>query len=105
MSSLFIALFFSSFQGGIAAGVVSLMAPATMRSQLVAIHFLLSNLLGLGLGPTVVAAITDYVFRSDVALGQSIALSACIMCPLAFIVLRSGTNEVERIIKIRMAEI
>ena len=105
MSSLFIALFFTSFQGGIAAGVVSLMAPATMRSQLVAIHFLLSNLLGLGLGPTLVAAITDYVFGSDVALGQSIALSACILCPLAFVVLRSGTNEVERIIKVRMAEI
>ena len=104
MGSLFVALFFTSFQGGIAAGVVSLMAPATMRSQLVAIHFLLSNLLGLGLGPTVVAAITDYVFESDAALGQSIALSACILCPLAFIVLRSGTKEVERVIKIRMAE-
>ena len=43
--------------------------------------------IGLGLGPTVVAATTDYVFGYDAAIGKSIALSAAVLCPVGGLLL------------------
>jgi len=82
-----LAVFFSAFQGGIAGGTLQLMTPNRMRGQVIAIYTLVANLIGLGLGPTVVAATTDYVFGYDEAIGQSIALSAAVMCPLGGLLL------------------
>ncbi len=82
-----LAVFFSAFQGGIAGGTLQLMTPNRMRGQVIAIYTLVANLIGLGLGPTVVAATTDYVFGYDEAIGKSIALSAAIMCPLGGLLL------------------
>lgn len=82
-----IATFFSAFQGGIAAGLLQLMAPNEMRGQVVALYFLTANLIGLGIGPTVIAACTDYVFQDDAAIGKSIALSSVILCPIAFLII------------------
>ena len=102
MAALAIALFFTSFQGGIAGGVVALMTPNAMRSQLVAVHFLTSNLIGLGFGPTVVAATTDYIFKNDAALGQSLALSAAVLCPIAILMMRMGMPSVRAVIQQQM---
>ena len=41
------------------------------------------NLVGIGLGPTVIALITDYGFQDDMAVGDSIALVAVICFVLA----------------------
>lgn len=85
-----LAVFFSAFQGGLASGTLQLMTPNRMRGQISAVYQLFANLIGLGLGPTVVAATTDYVFGYDAAIGRSIALSAAILCPLGgFILWRS----------------
>tara|TARA_E500000305_G_scaffold75550_1_gene61277 strand:- start:28369 stop:29721 length:1353 start_codon:yes stop_codon:yes gene_type:complete len=51
-------------------------APNRMRGQLIAIYLLFGGLLGIGLGPTLVAVITDYVFADESMLHWSIALSA-----------------------------
>ncbi|MFK7733245.1 MAG: MFS transporter [Pseudomonadales bacterium] len=96
---LSIATFFSAFQGGIAGGVLQLMTPNQMRSQVAALYFLVANLIGLGLGPTVVAAITDYVFADDAAIAQSLALNAAILCPLAIAIIWSGLKQVETAIE------
>lgn len=82
-----LAVFFSAFQGGIAGGTLQLMTPNRMRGQVIAVYQLFANLIGLGLGPTVVAATTDYVFGYDEAIGKSIALCAAILCPLGGFVL------------------
>lgn len=99
MIALFIGIFFSAFQGGIAAGTLQLMTPNEMRSQAAAVYFLSANLIGLGLGPTVVASFTDFVFRDDAAIGQSLALTAAIMCPLAALILLSGLKSVRQMIE------
>lgn len=96
---LALAVFFSAFQGGIAGGVIQLLAPAEMRGQVVALYFLTANLLGMGLGPTVVAAITDYVFADDAAIGKSLALTAAILCPLAVAVMLSGLGAVRQAVE------
>ncbi|TXS89527.1 MFS transporter [Parahaliea maris] len=92
VACLALAIFFSSFQGGIAGGVIQLMTPNQMRGQAVALYFLGANLLGLGLGPTVVAATTDYVFQSDAALGKSIALVAVVLVPVAVGIMLYGAR-------------
>jgi MFS family permease len=99
MIALFFAIFFGAFQGGIAAGTLQLMTPNEMRGQAAALYFLFSNLIGLGLGPTVVAAFTDFVFMDDAAIGKSMALTAGIMCPLAALILLSGIRHVRKAIE------
>ncbi|SVA26193.1 uncharacterized protein METZ01_LOCUS79047, partial [marine metagenome] len=91
-----LAVFFSAFQGGIAGGTLQLMTPNRMRGQVIAIYTLVANLIGLGLGPTVVAATTDYVFGYDEAIGQSIALSAAVMCPLGGLLLWRSLPAIRR---------
>ncbi|MEZ5557832.1 MAG: MFS transporter [Pseudomonadales bacterium] len=88
--AMFLAVFFSAFQGGIAAGALQLMTPNRLRGQVSALYFLVANLIGLGLGPTLVAACTDFVFASDAAIGKSIALSAAVLCPLSLLILLRG---------------
>ena len=89
----------SAFQGGIAGGVLQLMTPNQLRSQVTAIYFLCANLIGLGLGPTVVAVATDYVFQDDAAIGKSLALTASIICPLAMMIIWSGMSHVRKAIE------
>ncbi len=91
-----LAVFFSAFQGGIAGGTLQLMTPNRMRGQVMAVYLLVANLIGLGLGPTVLAAATDYVFGYDEAIGQSIALCAAILCPLGGAILWSGLAHIRR---------
>lgn len=85
-----LAVFFSAFQGGIAAGALQIMTPNRLRGQVAALFFLVANLVGLGLGPTVVAATTDYVFGRDDAIAQSIALCGGVLCPLGAFILWRG---------------
>lgn len=99
MIVLFFGIFFSAFQGGIAAGTLQLMTPNEMRGQAAAVYFLSSNLIGLGLGPTVVASFTDFVFKDDAAIGQSLALTAGIMVPLAALIMLSGLKSVRKMIE------
>ena len=81
------AVFFSAFQGGISGGALQIMTPNRMRGQVMALYLLVANLIGLGLGPTVIAMTTDYVFGSDAAIGKSIALCAALLCPLGALIL------------------
>jgi MFS family permease len=63
----------SSWMGSAVAGL-HLAVPHSMRAQLTAILLLCTNLVGLSLGPTAVAAITQYVFRDPEALRYSLAI-------------------------------
>lgn len=98
--ALTIATFFSAFQGGIAGGVLQLMTPNQMRGQVAALYFLVANLIGLGLGPTVVASMTDFVFQDDAAIAKSLALTAAIFCPLAMAIMWFGLKHVRAAIEL-----
>jgi MFS family permease len=98
-----LAVFFSAFQGGIAGGTLQLMTPNRMRGQALAVYLLVANLIGLGLGPTVLAMATDYVFGYDEAIGQSIALCAAVLCPLGGLILWSGLKAIRREIETQAA--
>jgi MFS family permease len=64
--------------------------PNRMRGQMIAIYLLLGGLLGIGLGPTLVALITDHVFHDDSMLHWSIALAAAPMSLLGLWLCWSG---------------
>ena len=82
IAAISLAVFFSAFQGGLSGGTLALMTPNRMRGQATAVFQLFANLIGLALGPTVVAMTTDYIFGYDAAIGKSIALCAAVLCPL-----------------------
>jgi MFS family permease len=67
---------------GVAPAAIQEMMPADMRGQASAIYLFVINLIGLGLGPTVVAACTQYFFRRDDALHYSLALVTGVACAL-----------------------
>ncbi len=69
------------FGGGYAA--ILEITPNRMRAQVMALFALLVNCVGQGAGPTIIALLTDYVFRDDRALAKSLALTALIVSPLA----------------------
>jgi len=69
---LLLMVFFTSMPFGVAAAAIQEIMPNNMRGQASAIYLFVINLIGLGLGPTAVAVMTDYVFRDDNAVNYSL---------------------------------
>lgn len=67
---------FSAFPFGAAQAALQEITPSPMRAQVTAIYFFVNSLIGSGFGPTAVATATDYVFRNEAAVGNSILLVA-----------------------------
>lgn len=61
---------------GAAPAAIQEMMPNPMRAQASAVYLFVVNLLGLGLGPTAVAAATDHIFKDDNAVRYSLLLVA-----------------------------
>ena len=62
--------------------------PNAMRGQATALYLLIVNLIGLGIGPTAVALVTDKVFHYDAAVRYSLTIvpvAAIILAELLFI--------------------
>ena len=93
---LALATFTSSLHGGVAGAALQLITPNELRGQVTAVYFFIANLVGLGLGPTVVALLTDFVFRDPHALGGSIATVAGIAGPLSGLILVTGLKHYRR---------
>ena len=65
-------------------------APARMRGQVGAVYGFVINLIGLGLGPTAVAVLTDYVFHNDNMVGYSLLVVSVTAHLLAALILWAG---------------
>ncbi|MBL8173136.1 MAG: MFS transporter [Bryobacterales bacterium] len=59
---------------GIAPAAIMQVTPARMRGQASSIYLFVINLIGLGIGPTAVAMVTDYGFGDDAKVGTSILI-------------------------------
>ena len=73
------ATFFSTMAIGIVPAAQQAMMPNRMRGVASALGVLVVNLIGLGLGPTIVALITDRLFANKAAIGLSLATSLPVM--------------------------
>ena len=67
-------IFLTSLPVGLAAAAIQEMMPNVMRGQASALYLFVINLIGLGLGPTAVAVMTDYVFHNDNAVNYSLLI-------------------------------
>ena len=82
-----LATFFMTAPFGLAPAAIQAVTPNEMRGQVSAVYLFVLNMLGLGLGPTVVALVTDYVLRSEAQLGLSISLTCVVLGPLGVLLL------------------
>lgn len=83
-------VFFLNSYFGVCIAAVQLITPNRMRAQISAILLFMTNLFGLALGPSLIAALTDFVFKDDAALGRSLMILPLFVCPLAAALLAWG---------------
>jgi MFS family permease len=83
-------VFFLSMPFGVAPAAIQEIMPNAMRGQASALYLFVVNLLGLGLGPTAVALVTDYVFRDDLAVGRSLLIITTAAELVALVLLAMG---------------
>lgn len=84
------AMFFASFPMPISTTAMQMLAPNQLRAQISAVFLLISNLVAVGIGTTLVALITDKVFENPLMVGTSLSIVGTISCVLAFILLKKG---------------
>jgi MFS family permease len=77
---------------GIAPAAIQQMMPPSMRGQASAVYLFVVNIIGLGLGPTAVAACTQYIFGRDTAVPYSLAIVTSAACALGAMLLYAGLN-------------
>jgi len=89
-------IFLTSMPVGVAAAAIQEMMPNVMRGQASAIYLFVINLIGLGLGPTAVALITDYAFHNDNAINYSLLLVGTAAHLAAAVLLWAGLKPYRR---------
>jgi MFS family permease len=80
-------LFGCAIPWGGAVAALQEITPNQLRGQVSAIYLFCLSLIGIGIGPTMVAGFTDNLFASDAALGKSMALTIAIAAPLSAVLL------------------
>lgn len=85
-----IKVFFVAMPFGVAAAAIQEIMPNQMRGQASAIYLFVITLLGLGIGPTAVAMVTQYGFGSEDMLRYSICLVTGVALVGAAIILSLG---------------
>jgi MFS family permease len=83
-------VFFSSFPYGGAAAALQEITPNQLRALVSAIYLFVINLAGIGVGPTLVAAITQYGFADDAAIKYALSIAVAVTAPLAIVLLGLG---------------
>ncbi len=68
---------------------LNLATPNELRGSGVAVFGAVSGLIGLGLGPIVIASISDYIYGGN-AIGYGLATTFAIFCPLVSMILFAG---------------
>ncbi|MBI6945148.1 MFS transporter [Pseudomonas putida] len=84
------AMFFASFPMPASTAAMQILSPNQVRAQVSAVFLLISNLLGLGLGTTLVALITDRYFGAPAAVGSSMSIVSFAASLLAIVLLARG---------------
>jgi MFS family permease len=76
--ALMAGVMFFAASPGTAAAALQIATPPRLRGRVSAMYLFVYQMIGLGLGPSVVAAFTDYVFKDDALVGYSMAAAIAI---------------------------
>jgi MFS family permease len=92
LSNLMLGLsgFCISFGIGPQNAALQVITPGEMRGQITALFLFVFNIFGFGLGATIVALFTQYVFGSDALLRYALATTVAVLAPVALVILASG---------------
>jgi MFS family permease len=82
--------FVVSFSIGPQNAALQVITPGEMRGQITALFLFMFNIIGFGLGPSIVAAFTDKVFHDESMLRYSLSTTVAVLGPLALLTLWSG---------------
>lgn len=84
--------FFISLPFGVAPAALHEVTPNQYRGQIIAMYLFVINLIGLGLGPLLVGAMTDHVFRNELLIHYSMLVLGLIFLPLSAFLLSRATG-------------
>lgn len=84
---------------GVGSVALQLISPNEYRARMTALYFFVVNLIGLGLGPTVIALVTDFGFGDDGALRYSLAIVSAVSLSIAAAILTLGLPAYRRSIE------
>lgn len=83
-------VFCLSMPFGVAPAAIQEVMPSAMRGQASAIYLFVITLIGLGIGPTAVALVTDYLFADDQALRYSLLIVSTLAVSSSLFLLAKG---------------
>ena len=93
---MILGMLIGTIHGGVAGAALQMVTPNRLRARVVALYFLVANLVGLGLGPTAIALVTDLVFRDDAALRYALAIVTAVALPISALILTLGLKPFAR---------
>jgi len=85
-----VASFFVTLPLALVASALQTVTPNEMRGLIAGLYVVTVNVIGLGVGPTVVALLTDQFFGDPLAVGKSLSLLSAGVAPVAIALLASG---------------
>jgi len=93
---------FAAFTG-VAAAALQIVTPAGYRGRVSSVFLFILYMIGLGCGPAIVGAFTDFLFADDLAVGWSIALTYAIFAPLSALMLGLACRSMREAVKVTRA--
>lgn len=83
---------------GVVLTAIQDVTPNRLRGQVTALTLLAVNLIGLGLGSSIIAAITDFGFRDEGALRYAIAITGAMVLPVMVVLLATGMKRYREVL-------
>ncbi len=86
MAALFLVavlMFFMSAPAALGPVLLQAITPNEQRGQVTAVYLFILNIIALGMGPSLIAATSDYVFKDEMAIGQALGVVTVAALPLA----------------------
>lgn len=99
LALMILGMLMGTIHGGVAGAALQVIAPNRLRARLVALYFLVANLVGLGLGPTAIALVTHEVFANDASLRYGLAIVTAVALPLSAVILTLGLKPFARAVE------
>jgi MFS family permease len=89
-------VFFMSVPFGVAPAAIQQMMPNNMRAQATALYLFVINLIGMGIGPTIVATLTEDVFGDKKAVHLSLLVVGVVSYAIAVVLLCAALKPYRR---------
>ena len=105
LTLMIVGMLAGTIHGGVAGAALQLITPIRLRARMVALYFLVANLVGLGLGPTAIALVTDLAFGDDAALRYGLAIVTGVARPLSAVILTLGLKPFARAVEAAEARV